>query len=177
MGLGAHFSFRHFEFDAEILCVFFESDDLNKLRDELTAMLEPAVVDAGVALWELEYNARAGGGLLRIYIDRPDGITVDDCERVSHAVSAVLDEKDPIKGEYTLEVSSPGLDRVLRKHEHFAQFVGERVKLETNAPVDGRRRFSGTLVAVTDREIGLKVDGNAVTIPLAAIHKARLAPL
>ncbi len=127
-------------------------------------------------LWELEYNARAGGGLLRIYIDSAESITVDDCARVSHAVSAVLDERDPIPGEYTLEVSSPGLDRVLRRREHFVRFAGEDVKLETREPIDGRRRFSGRLSKVTDAEIVMQVEGRAVTIPLAAIHKARLAP-
>jgi ribosome maturation factor RimP len=142
----------------------------------LTTLLEPAVSEAGVDLWELEYNSRAGGGLLRIYIDRQDGITVDDCERVSHAVSAVLDERDPIKGEYTLEVSSPGLDRVLRKREHFARFAGEAVKLETNEPIDGRRRFSGKLSAVNERGIELNVESRTVAIPFAAIHKARLVP-
>ena len=146
------------------------------MRDELTALLEPAVNDADVELWELEYNARAGGGLLRVYIDRPDGIGVDDCERVSHAVSAVLEERDPIPGQYTLEVSSPGMDRVLRKPEHFVRFVGEMVKLETNAPIDGRRRYSGRLTKAGEQEIVVMVEGRAVTIPLSAIHKARLAP-
>lgn len=149
---------------------------MNKLRDELAALLAPAVNDAGVEFWELEYNSRAGGGLLRLYIDRPDGITVDDCARVSHAVSAVLDKHDPIPGEYTLEVSSPGLDRVLRTREHFVRFAGETVRLETNLPIDGRRRFSGRLEKVGAQEIVLAVDDRAVTIPLIAIHKARLVP-
>ena len=146
------------------------------MRDELALLLEPAVNGAGAELWELEYNARAGGGLLRIYIDRPDGITVDDCARVSHAVSAVLDERDPIPGQYTLEVSSPGLDRVLRRREHFVRYSGEPVRVETNAPIEGRKRFSGRLSKVGERDFVLDVDGRSVTIPLSAVHKARLAP-
>jgi ribosome maturation factor RimP len=145
------------------------------LRDELTALLEPVVNGTGVELWELEYNARAGGGLLRIYIDRSEGITVEDCARVSHAVSAALDERDPIPGQYTLEVSSPGLDRVLRRHEHFVRFAGEPVRLETIAPIEGRKRFSGKLSKVGEHDITLDVDGRTVTIPLDAVHKARLA--
>ena len=139
------------------------------------AALEPAVNEAGVELWELEYNARGGGGLLRIYIDSPEGISVEDCARVSHAVSAVLDERDPIQSEYTLEVSSPGLDRVLRRREHFVRFTGEAVKIETSVPIGGRRRFSGQLTRVADQELVMQVDGREVSIPLAAVHKARLA--
>jgi len=112
--------------------------------------------------------------LLRIYIDRPDGVTVDDCERVSHAVSAVLDVEDPIPGQYTLEVSSPGLDRVLRTREHFARYVGETVRVETNVAIDGRKRFSGRLTSAGDEAIELDVEGRKVTIALAAVHKARL---
>jgi ribosome maturation factor RimP len=147
---------------------------LSRLRDELTALLGPVVNGQDVELWELEYNARSGGGLLRIYIDGPNGVTVEDCERVSRAVSAVLDSEDPIPGQYTLEVSSPGLDRVLRTPEHFRRFAGEAVRVETNAPIDGRKRFSGHVTQVGDEAIALEVDGRTVRIPFVAIHKARL---
>ena len=146
------------------------------MRDELTALLAPVVSEAGMELWALEYNARSGGGLLRLYIDNANGVTVDDCERVSHAVSAALDEDDPIPGQYTLEVSSPGLDRVLKTREHFARFVGEKVRVETSVAVEGRKRFSGRLGNVARDEIEVEVDGRIVSIPLAAIHKARLVP-
>jgi len=101
---------------------------------------------------------------------------VDDCERVSRAVSEELDAADPISNEYTLEVSSPGLDRVLRTASHFARFAGERVRLEMSQPVNGRKRFAGQLTHVTDREITLDVDGAEVHLPIAGIHKARVAP-
>src|SRR5262245_5534394 len=100
------------------------------LRDQLSELLGPVVADLGYELWELEFAPRAGGGLLRLYIDSPEGISLDDCERVSRAVSETLDVADPIAGHYTLEVSSPGLDRVLRTRAHFERFAGERVRLE-----------------------------------------------
>jgi ribosome maturation factor RimP len=146
------------------------------LRDQLIELLEPVVSDLGYELWELEYGARTGGGLLRVYIDSPDGISVDDCARVSRAVSEKLDAADPISSEYTLEVSSPGLDRVLRTQQHFERFAGERVKLEMSQAVNGRKRFAGQLTWVGEGAITLEVDGAEVQLPIAGIHKARVAP-
>jgi ribosome maturation factor RimP len=146
------------------------------LRDQLHELLGPVVSDLGYELWELEYAPRAGGALLRLYIDSPDGISLDDCERVSRTVSATLDSADPLPGQYTLEVSSPGLDRVLRTRAHFERFAGERVRIEMARPVDGRKRFSGQLLAANDQQITLEVDGGRVNLPIGEIHKARLAP-
>ena len=146
------------------------------LRDQLIELLEPVVSGLGYELWELEYGTRPGGGLLRLYIDSPDGISVDDCERVSRAVSEALDAADPIESEYTLEVSSPGMDRVLRTPEHFARFAGELVRLEMSQAVNGRKRFAGRLTDVSDGTIALDVDGATVHLPIAGIHKARVAP-
>jgi len=148
------------------------------LRDQLVELLQPVVVGLGYELWELEYAPRAGGGLLRLYIDSDQGITLEDCEQVSRAVSEAMDAADPIPQAYTLEVSSPGLDRVLRTPEHFARFNGEPVKLETKAPVNGRKRFAGRLTAVdaVQGEIALEVDGSTLRLPIDAIHKARVAP-
>ena len=146
------------------------------LRDQLIELLQPVVDRLGYELWELEYAARSGGGLLRLYIDSPEGITLEDCERVSRAVSEVMDAEDPIAAHYTLEVSSPGLDRVLRTPAHFARVSGERVKVETTTPVNGRKRFAGRLTAVSDDEIALDVDGSVVKLPIDGIHKARVAP-
>jgi ribosome maturation factor RimP len=146
------------------------------LRDQLIELLQPVVVNLGYELWELEYAARSGGGLLRLYIDSESGITLEDCERVSRAVSETLDSTDPIQGQYTLEVSSPGLDRVLRTAEHFSRFVGERVRVETTAPLNGRKRFAGRLLEVTDGQIVLEVEGSTLKLSIDGIHKARLAP-
>jgi ribosome maturation factor RimP len=151
------------------------------LRDQVGELLDPVVAGLGYELWELEYAPRAGGGLLRLYIDSPAGISIEDCERVSRAVSEALDVSDPIPGQYTLEVSSPGLDRVLRTQEHFTRFAGEQVKLEMMQPVNGRKRFVGRLLQVGEQEITLELGGTVssagtVTLPIDDIHKARLVP-
>lgn len=146
------------------------------MREQLRELLGPLVSALGYELWELEYLQRAGGSVLRLYIDSPDGISLDDCERVSRAVSERLDSDDPIPGQYTLEVSSPGLDRVLRTPDHFGRFAGERVRVEMTRPIDGRKRFQGQLIEANDREITLNVDGGKVTLPIDQIHKARVAP-
>ena len=146
------------------------------MREQLTELLGPLVSALGYESWELEYLQRAGGAVLRLYIDSPNGISLDDCERVSRAVSERLDSDDPIPGQYTLEVSSPGLDRVLRTPDHFGRFAGERVRVEMTRPIDGRKRFQGQLIEANDREITLNVDGGKVTLPIDQIHKARVAP-
>lgn len=158
------------------------------VRDQLEELLAPLVHDLGYRLWELEYAPRSNGALLRLYIDVSEGaatgsdpgsdqgIGLEDCERVSRAVSQRLDETDPIEGHFTLEVSSPGLDRVLRTRAHFARFVGEQVRVEMKHLVDGRRRFLGRLREVGENDITLDADGAQVRLSLAGIHKARVAP-
>ncbi len=146
------------------------------LRDTLEKLLSPLVESLGYELWELEYAPRAGGALLRLYIDSPRGIAIEDCERVSRAVSERLDANDPIPVAYTLEVSSPGLDRVLRTAEQFARFLNEPANVEMSELLSGRRRFSGRIVEVSERDVTLDVDGAQVTVPIEGIRKARLAP-
>ena len=147
------------------------------LRDRLIGLLEPLVEQLGFELVDVEANAGRGSGLLRLYIDSPAGVTVDDCERVSREVSALLDVEDPMPGAFTLEVSSPGFDRVLRKPAHYARFRGERVRVELAEARDGRRRYTGLLVAVGEDGQELEVDGDIVAMNFAAIDRARLAPL
>lgn len=146
------------------------------MREKLIELLEPVVRAQGCELWELEYQARRGNGFLRLYIDAEQGIDLEACEKVSRAVSAVLDERDPIPVEYTLEVSSPGMDRVLRTAAHFTRYIGERASVDMVLPVNGRRRFLGKLLAVNGVELTLEQDGQPVLLPLAGISKARLAP-
>jgi ribosome maturation factor RimP len=146
------------------------------LRDQLRELLAPVVAGLGYQLWELEFTPRSGGGLLRLYIDSPKGIGLDDCERVSRVVSDTLDGADPIPGHYTLEVSSPGLDRVLRTREHFERFAGEQVRLEMMQPIEGRKRFAGRLLGVGEREITLELESGRISLPIDDIHRARLAP-
>jgi ribosome maturation factor RimP len=146
------------------------------LRERLVALIEPLLAQLGYELVELDYIPARGRGVLRIFIDKSGGIGLDDCERVSHEVSAILDIEDPIATAYTLEVSSPGDDRVLRTRAHFDRFVGSRVFVELT-PREGRRRYTGTLRAVAEEGVALEVDREIVNLPFREIGKARLAPL
>ena len=146
------------------------------LHERLVALTEPLLAQLGYELIALEFASGHGHGVLRIFIDKPTGVGLDDCERVSHEVSALLDVEDPIPSAYTLEVSSPGEDRVLAKRAHFERFVGRRVWLELTVPRAGRRRYTGTLLAVDEAGVTLEVDRDRVSVPFAEIGKARLAP-
>ncbi|HTX24115.1 MAG TPA: ribosome maturation factor RimP [Steroidobacteraceae bacterium] len=146
------------------------------LRERLVALIEPLLAQLGYELVELTYTPARGRGTVRIFIDRPEGIGLDDCERASHEISARLDVEDPIATAYTLEVSSPGDDRVLRTRAHFERFVGARVFVELT-PRAGRRRFTGTLQSVEEEGVALEVDRAVVKLPFREIGKARLAPL
>ena len=152
------------------------------MRDDLLRLLEPPVAALDFELIDVEFAQAGRGGVLRLYIDRAPGssapgITVDDCARVSHAVSEVLEAADPIKGHYTLEVSSPGFDRVLRKRQHFERFVGERASVELKVAQDGRRRYVGILKSVAEGAIVIEVDGRAYSLPLDRIQRAKLRPV
>jgi len=146
------------------------------LRDTLAALLTPLIEGLGYELWELEYSPGRGNGFLRLYLDAEAGITLEDCERVSRAVSELLDAEDPIPGQYTLEVSSPGLERPLRTAGQFGRFVGETVFVETMQAVEGRRRFKGALTAAGAETVEVEVDGKRWTLPISGIRKAHLAP-
>lgn len=150
---------------------------MTALRDKLLARLEPVVEALGYELVELEYGQFGQERVLRLYIDRAGGVTLDDCERVSHQVSGVLDVDDPIEHAYSLEVSSPGFDRPLRKPVHYDRFTGARVKIELKVPLENRRRFTGLLRGRNGEAIVLEVDGREYVLRLADIEKARLAPL
>jgi len=158
------------------------------LRERLITLIEPVLARMGYELVELEHVASRAHAVVRVFIDRPpheptsnaeqepDGVGIDDCERVSHELSALLDVEDPIPSAYTLEVSSPGADRILRTRTHFDRFVGSRVFVELKAPREGRRRYTGTLRDVADEGIALEVDRQLVSVPFEEIGKARLAP-
>jgi ribosome maturation factor RimP len=151
------------------------------MRDALMRLLEPPIEALGFDVVDIEFAREGGGGVLRIFIDRGarvsgPGITVDDCATVSHAVSQVLEAQDPIKGHYTLEVSSPGFDRILRTRAHFERFIGERIFAELKLPIDGRRRFVGKLQSIAGDSIVMEVDGKAHSLPLERIQKSRLRP-
>lgn len=142
----------------------------------LRQLIEPAVTALGYELVGVEYAAQGRGSTLRVYIDSANGISAADCQRVSHQVSGVLDVEDPIKGHYALEISSPGLDRPLFTLEQFEQFVGHKIKLRLNVPLDGQRNFVGLLLGVNDAHVTIKEDDKDFSLPVDNIDKARLVP-
>ena len=122
----------------------------------------------------LEYLSGANPSVLRVYIDKEEGITVDDCADVSRQVSAVLDVEDPISGEYNLEVSSPGLNRPLFTAKHYQLVIGERIKVQARYPVSGRRKFTGKLLEADDSNITIEVDNSQVSLAINEIEKGKL---
>lgn len=143
---------------------------------QIEDLLTPTVEALGFELWGVEYLSQGRHTLLRIYIESPDGITVDDCAAVSEQVSAVLDVEDPITGEYTLEVSSPGMDRLLFKLEQYPAYVGEVVDLRLRTAFEGRRKYKGILKGIEGEDVVLHVDDHEYLLPHDAIDKARVQP-
>ena len=139
-------------------------------------LLQPGAQALGYELVAVEMS---GGdtSILRAYIDSPDGITVTDCAKASRQFSAILDVEDPISNRYTLEVSSPGMDRPLAKPEHFIDVVGSQVKIKMATLVNGRRRFSGELVEATQEFAVVEVDGEQTELPYIDMDRARLVPV
>ena len=154
---------------------------------EIAALLAPTIESLGVELLGVEYLPTPGSATLRLYIDvpaarahgpegEPLSVTIEECEAVSREVSAQLDVEDPISGHYTLEVSSPGLDRPLFNIEHFQRFTGESAKVTLRLPQDGRRRLQGQILRVEGSTVTFLVDGAEFTVAFDNIDKARLVP-
>jgi ribosome maturation factor RimP len=146
------------------------------LNETLIRLIEPLLGNLGFELVNLEFSGGHGTGMLRIFIDRTEGVGIEDCEHVSREVSALLDVHDPIPTAYRLEVSTPGLDRVLRTPAHFARFTGARVEVELAAPRDGRRRYTGQLVQSSSAGFELNVEGAQVLLSYADAFRTRLVP-
>ena len=144
--------------------------------DELIQLLGPVIERQGYELADLELKVGSRDGVLRIFIDKPGGVGLEDCELISRQVSALLDVEDPLPGRYSLEVSSPGLDRKLTKPAHYQRVVGEEVKVETRFPVLGRRRFRGVLQAADEKSIVVVVDREPYELQIDGIETARLVP-
>ncbi|MBZ0070190.1 MAG: ribosome maturation factor RimP [Thiohalobacteraceae bacterium] len=143
----------------------------------LRVLLEPAVTALACELVGIEYRPSGKHGLLRVYIDKPGGVTIDDCSAVSYQVSGLLDVEDPVPGNYTLEVSSPGLDRPLFQAQDFERFTGREVKLRTRFPVDGQRNFKGLLQGLHEQQVVIEQqDGTRVSLSLDQVEQARLVP-
>lgn len=145
-------------------------------REKMIEMLEPVVESLGYELVLLDFNASSKHGLLRLYIDAPGGITLEDCERVSREVAARLDVEDPIPAAYQLEVSSPGLDRPLVKPAHFERFIGRQAKVQLLVPQDGRRKFAGHIRAAGETSVRLETPEGPVELKYADMERARLVP-
>lgn len=144
--------------------------------EQLQALLAPVIEALGYEFWGMEFMSQGRHSLLRIYVDHAGGILVEDCEKVSRQVSGVLDVEDPISNEYTLEVSSPGMDRPLFTLEQFAKHAGELVKIKLRSPYEGRRNFQGPLRGIEQQDVVVLVDDHEYLLPIDLIDKANIIP-
>jgi ribosome maturation factor RimP len=155
---------------------------LNRREEQIEALLAPAVAALGCELWGLEYMSQGRRSRLRVYIDRAEGVTVDDCERVSREVSDLLDVEDLIPAAYTLEVSSPGMDRILFRREQYAANLGAVIDVRLNFPFEGRKHIVGVLAGLEADEAVVRpladdpAAGEEFVLPLENIQRARLVP-
>lgn len=145
-------------------------------KETLEALIEPIAEAMGLELWGVEFMVHRKSSVLRIYIDRDNGVGLEDCEQLSRQLGAVLDVEDPIPGEYTLEVSSPGLDRPLYTLGQYRRFIGETIDLKLRFPYEARRKYKGTLKAIEADDVILTVDDHEYLFPFEGIEKARLVP-
>jgi len=144
--------------------------------EQIQQLLEPTVEALGFELWGVEYVSQGRHSVLRLFIDSENGIGVEDCAAVSEQVSGVLDVEDPISGEYTLEVSSPGMDRLLFKLEQYRAYIGEELDLRLRSPFEGRRKFRGILKGIEGEDVVVQEDDHEYLLPHGAIEKARIRP-
>jgi ribosome maturation factor RimP len=143
---------------------------------QISDMLRATVEALGFELWGIEYLSQGKHSVVRVYIDAENGITVEDCARVSEQVSSVLDVEDPITGEFTLEVSSPGMDRLLFRLDQYPAYVGEVLELRLRTPFEGRRKFKGVLTGIEGEDVVIRVDDHEYLLPHSAVDKARIEP-
>ncbi len=142
----------------------------------LLDLIEPEVSALGYELLGIELNRNGHGSILRVYIDKPDGITIDDCVTVSQQLTGMLDVEDPIKGQYELEVSSPGLDRPIFTIEQFRKYIGETIKLRLYEKINERKRFTGVLISVENDMILINCENEDFEVPINMVDRARLVP-
>ncbi|MBN1823629.1 MAG: ribosome maturation factor RimP [Endomicrobiales bacterium] len=149
---------------------------MNRL-EEIEKTITPILEQEKMELVDLQYAGESGRKVLRVFIDKEGGVRLDDCERMSSVIGAVLDKSDPITEPYVLEVSSPGLDRVLKKEKDFVKFKGKKARISLFAPVDGQRNFSGPILEAGGGKIKIDdVTGKTVELELDRIARARLEP-
>lgn len=145
-----------------------------KVTELTRALAEPIAAENGCTVWDVEYVREAGTWFLRVYIDHEGGVDINHCEAVSRPLSDALDEADPIEGSYTLEVSSAGIDRVLKKPEHFAQYLGSEVEVRLYRPIDGRKDHVGLLKAYDGGNVTIETDGAETAFEKKDVAQVRL---
>jgi len=148
--------------------------DGNQIVADIWNLLEPVITVERMELIEVEYRCESMGWVLRLFIDKEGGVSVEDCATLSRTVGDVLDAADLIQNSYHLEVSSPGLDRPLRKWRHFEQNIGNVVEIRTTSPLQNRRNFKGVLKEASPEQVDIECDGKSHVIPLQSIERARL---
>jgi len=148
---------------------------MGKVKEEVERLVLPLLEEEGMELVDIEYKMGKGRGILRLYIDKPEGVKIDDCERVSKKIDPILERSDIIGGHYFLEVSSPGLDRPLKKEKDFKRFIGRLIKVKTFSPIDNQKRFVGTLKDYKEEVVTIKTkEEKLIQIPMKNIVKANL---
>lgn len=141
--------------------------------EKVYGLIKETVENCGVSLWDVRFLKEGASWYLRIFIDKPEGISIDDCTEVSHAIDPIIDEADPIDVAYYLEVCSPGIERELNRPEHFAAVVGEKVKIKLYKALDGKKEFIGTLISAEENAV-IECDGIQLTFAFKDISKANL---
>ncbi|MBQ6825828.1 MAG: ribosome maturation factor RimP [Clostridia bacterium] len=141
--------------------------------ERVYSLIKETVEECGVELWDVRYLKEGASYYLRVFIDKAEGVNIDDCTNVSHAIDPIIDEADPIKESYYLEVCSPGIERELTRDYHFERFIGEKIKIKLYKALDGKKEFTGILKGFSDTVI-LEVDGNDETFDYKNISKANL---
>ena len=146
---------------------------MSTLENNIESLLKNIINDLGYEIYDVQYSKEGKNNYLRIFIDKDEGIDLNDCETVNNAINDILDEADYIKDQYFLEVSSPGLERTLRKKEHFMKQIGNEIMVKLYRPIDKKKEFSGTLTYYNDDSIGLDIQGNEIKIDLKDIALAK----
>ncbi len=147
---------------------------MSKISDQVFLLAKPIVEEEGCSLWNVEYVREAGTWYLRVFIDKPDGVGIDDCERISRRLDPILDEADPIPGSYVFEVGSAGADRELKRPSDFAQFLGAEIEVKLYKPLDGAKSFVGRLAGYEDGTVVLDWRGKELRFAPAQIAQVRL---
>jgi ribosome maturation factor RimP len=156
------------------LSQYVNKEEEHLITDEIWNLLRPLVTSEGLEILEIEYRRESIGWVLRIYLDNEKGVSVDDCAAISRIAGDVLDVADLIPNAYNLEVSSPGLDRPLRRWEHFQRYTGDIVEIRTTSPLQDRKNFKGLLKEASPEQVVIESDGKSHIIPLLLIERARL---